>query len=206
MLDWGLRLVLLLALPCALALLIFPRGLVSVLYHYGQFSADDVAMTVLALRGYGVGLLGLVGIKVLAPAFYARQDIRTPVKIAVGVLVATQAMNLVLVPWLGHAGLALSIGLGAWINAAFLLTRLLRLGVLKPRTGWKAFGLRVAAANVALGAALAWAALGIDWTGLQAHWGLRAAAVAGVLGGVALLYFAVLALCGLRPRDLVRRA
>ncbi len=206
MLDWGLRLVVLLALPCALALLVFPQGLVSVLYHYGAFGADDVAMTVLALRGYGVGLLGLVGIKVLAPAFYARQDMRTPVKIAVGVLLATQAMNLLLVPWLGHAGLALSIGLGALVNAGFLLHRLLRLGVLQPQPGWGVFALRVAAANLALGAALAWAARGIDWIGLQAQWGVRAGAVALVLGGVALLYFGVLALCGLRPRDLVRRA
>jgi putative peptidoglycan lipid II flippase len=127
------------------------------------------------------------------------------VKIAVGVLVATQALNLVMVPWLGHAGLALSIGLGAVINAGFLLGGLLRRGAYSPQPGWLAFGAKVAVANLALGAALAWAAQGIDWIGLQAHWGQRAAAVAGVLGGVALLYFVVLAACGLRPRHLVRR-
>jgi len=205
MLDWGLRLVLLLALPCALALLIFPVGLVTVLFHIGKFSANDVAMTVLALRGYGVGLLGIVAIKVLAPAFFARQDTRTPVKIAVGILLATQAMNVVLVPWLGHAGLALSIGLGAIVNASLLLGGLLRRGVYQPQPGWLGFAWRVALANVALGAALAWAATGVDWIGLQAHWGQRAAAVAGVLGGVALLYFGVLAACGLRPQQFVRR-
>ena len=205
MLDWGLRLVVLLALPCALALLIFPQGLVSVLYHYGQFRAEDVAMTVLALRGYGVGLLGLVAIKVLAPAFYARQDLRTPVKIAVGVLLATQALNVVLVPWLGHAGLALSIGLGALVNAALLLGGLLRRGVYQPQAGWLGFGWRLALANAALGLALGWAAWRIDWIGLQAQWGLRAAAVAAVLGGVALLYFAVLLACGVRPRQFLRR-
>ncbi len=205
MLDWGLRLVLLLALPCALALLLFPRGLLAVLYHYGAFSADDLAMTALALQGYGVGLLGLVGIKVLAPAFYARQDVKTPLRIAIGVLLATQAMNLVFVPWLGHAGLALSIGLGALVNAGMLLTGLLRSGVFRPRPGWARFGAQVLAANVALGAVLGWAGQGIDWIGLQAHWGQRALAVAAVLGGVALLYFAVLAACGLRPREFVRR-
>ena len=205
MLDWGLRLVVLLALPCALALLLFPQGLVTVLFHYGAFGAQDVAMTVLALRGYGVGLLGLVAIKVLAPAFYARQDIRTPVKIALGVLLATQALNVVLVPWLGHAGLALSIGLGALVNAAFLLAGLLRRGLYRPRPGWLGFGARLALANVAVGAALAWAAQAVDWTGLQPHWGQRAAAVAAVLAGVALLYFAVLLACGLRPRDFTRR-
>ena len=205
MLDWGLRLVVLLALPCALALLVFPRGLVTVLYHYGAFRAEDVTMTVLALQGYGVGLLGIVAIKVLAPAFYAQQDVRTPVKIAIGVLLATQAMNVVLVPWLGHAGLALSIGLGALVNAALLLSGLLRTGVFKPQPGWLAFAARVGLANLALGLALAWAAQSIDWIGLQAHWAQRAAAVAAVLGGVALLYFAVLVASGLRPRQFMRR-
>ena len=195
MLDWGLRLVLLLALPCALALLLFPVGLVTVLFHIGQFSAHDVQMTVLALRGYGVGLLGLVSLKVLAPAFFARQDVKTPVKVGVGVLIATQALNLVLVPWLGHAGLALSIGLGALVNAGFLLAGLLRRGVYRPLPGWGGFTARVLLANLALGAGLAAAAQGIDWIGLQAQWGLRVAAVA-----------AVLAACGLRPGQFMRRA
>jgi putative peptidoglycan lipid II flippase len=205
MLDWGLRLVLLLALPCALALLLFPRGLVSVLYHYGAFDARDVSMTVLALQGYGVGLLGLIAIKVLAPAFYARQDIRTPVKIAIGVLAATQAANLVLVPWLGHAGLALSIGLGAWFNAGLLLAGLLRRGAYRPQPGWWRFGAQVLLANLALGGVLWWAGRSIDWIGLQAQWGQRAGAVAAVLGGVAVLYFAVLLLAGLRPRQFLQR-
>ena len=206
MLDWGLRLVLLLTLPCALALLVFPKGLVTVLFHYGKFNAQDVAMTMLALRGYGAGLLGIVAIKVLAPAFYAQQDIRTPVKIAIGVLLVTQAFNGVLVPLLGHAGLALSIGLGAMVNAGLLLTGLLRRGVYKPAPGWGGFVWRVLLANLALGGALAWAASSIDWVGLQAHWGLRALAVAGVLGGVMLLYAAVLMACGVHPRQFMRRA
>jgi putative peptidoglycan lipid II flippase len=152
-----------------------------------------------------VGLLGLIAIKILAPAFYAKQDIRTPVKIAIGVLVATQLMNLVLVPWLGHAGLALSIGLGALVNAGLLLAGLLRSGIYTPRPGWGGFVARVLLANVLLGAGLAWAAQGIDWIGLQAQWGQRAGAVAGVLGGVAVAYFAVLGLCGFRLGDFTRR-
>jgi putative peptidoglycan lipid II flippase len=206
LLDWGLRLVLLLTLPCALALLIFPVGLVTVLYHYGRFSAVDVAATVMALRGYGVGLLGIVSIKVLAPAFYARGDIRTPVKIAIGVLLATQALNLVLVPWLGHAGLALSIGLAALVNAALLLHGLLRRRTYVPAPGWGGFALKVLLANVVLGAVLAWAAHHVDWIALQASAWQRAGWVALVLGGVALAYFAVLAACGMRPRHFMRRA
>ncbi len=205
MLDWGLRLALLLALPCTLALLIFPTALVAVLYHHGAFGAADLAMTVRALQGYGVGLLGLVAIKVLAPAFYARQDVKTPVRIAIGVLVATQALNLVLVPWLGHAGLALSIGLGAMVNAGLLLAGLLREGVYRPRPGWGRFAAQLAVANVLLGGLLAWAGLGIDWIGLQAQLGLRMAAVAAVVLSVASAYFAVLTVLGLRPRDFARR-
>lgn len=205
MLDWGLRLVVLLALPCAVALIVFPQALIAVLFHYGAFDAEDVRQTTRALMGYGAGLMGLVAIKVLAPGFYAREDTKTPVKIAIGVLIATQAMNAVFVPWIGHAGLALSIGLGAVANAGFLLAGLLRRGVYRPSPGWAGFALRVGLASLALGAALAWAARAVDWVGLQAQPGLRALWMAGVLGGVALLYFALLAAAGLRPRQFVRR-
>ena len=104
-----------------MALLVFAKPLVAVLYHYGRFSPNDVQQTVLALSCYGVGLMGLVGVKVLAPGYYAQMDIRTPVRIAISVLLLTQLLNLAFVPWLAHAGLALSIGLAAMVNAAWLL-------------------------------------------------------------------------------------
>ncbi|RZI84228.1 MAG: murein biosynthesis integral membrane protein MurJ, partial [Rubrivivax sp.] len=151
LLDWGLRLVLLLALPCAVALLLFAQPLVTVLYHYGRFTALDVQQTVLALGGYGVGLMGLVGIKILAPGFYATQDIRTPVRIGISVLVITQLLNLVFVPWLGHAGLALSIGLASLVNAGWLLIGLRRAGRYQPSPGWGLFALRVVVASALLG-------------------------------------------------------
>jgi putative peptidoglycan lipid II flippase len=194
-----------LAMPCALALMVFPQALVSVLYHYGAFSANDVSMTVRALMGYGVGLLALIAIKILAPGFYARQDMRTPVRIAIGVLIFTQLMNLVFVPWIGHAGLALSISLGALVNAAFLLSGLLRLGVYRPRPGWGGFVLRVLLACGVLGGVLAWAARAIDWIGLQALWGQRAGWMALVLSGSVVLYFGVLWASGLNLRQFVRR-
>jgi putative peptidoglycan lipid II flippase len=203
LLDWGLRLVLLLALPCAVALLVFPQPLVAVLYHYGAFTPRDVAQTVTALMGYGVGLMGLIAVKILAPGFYAQQDIRTPVKIAIVVLIAVQAMNLVFVPWLGHAGLALSIGLGALVNAAWLFVGLRRRGAYTPSPGWGGFALRVGVATTALGALLWWAARHVDWIGTAGP--LRAGLLAAVLAGAAALYFGVLLACGLRPRQFMRR-
>lgn len=205
LLDWGLRLSVLLALPCAAALIVFPRPLVTVLYHYGAFSAGDVAKTVTALMGYGVGLLGLVGVKILAPGFYARQDIRTPVKIAVVVLAATQLMNLVFVPTLGHAGLALAIGLGALVNSTWLLVGLRRRGLYRPMPGWGGFLARVAAATALLAVALWLADRHIDWIGLQRHWAQRAGLLAAVLAGVALLYFGTLRATGLNLRAFSRR-
>lgn len=204
-LDWGLRLVLLLALPCAVALLVFPTPMVSVLYHYGQFSERDVQQTVRALMGYGVGLMGLIGVKVLAPAFYARQDIRTPVKIAVAVLILTQLMNLLFVPQLGHAGLALSIGLGALVNATWLFIGLRRQGTYVPAAGWPGFSLRVVCASALLGGALAAAAVGIDWVGLGSQRLLRVGLLAACLAGVGLLYFLTLWLMGIRLKDFRRR-
>jgi putative peptidoglycan lipid II flippase len=205
MLDWGLRLVLLLALPCALALLIFSKALVSVLYNYGAFTAHDVQQTTVALMGYGVGLLGLVAIKVLAPGYYASQDIRTPVRIAVAVLVITQLFNLAFVPHLAHAGLALSMGLGALVNAIWLLWGLVKNGTYVMSAGWPRFVLQVLTACAVLGAWLWWSAQYWDWTALHATPLLRVGLLLLVLAVSALSYFATLAVTGLKLRALMRR-
>lgn len=206
LLDWGLRLSVLLALPCAMALLVFPEPLVAVLFHRGAFTASDVAQTVRALQGYGVGLMGLIAIKILAPGFYARQDIRTPVRIAVVVLVLTQVLNALFwffVPSLQHAGLALSIGIGALVNAGWLFIGLRRGGVYTPSPGWAAFGARVVVATALLTALLAWGARHVDWIGLPG-W-TRVGWLTILLGGAAVLYFGSLLAMGLNLRQFVRR-
>ena len=205
LLDWGLRLVLMLALPCAVALLVFSRPMVSVLYHYGAFSARDVQQTVTALMGYGVGLMGIVGVKVLAPGFYARQDIRTPVKIAVVVLVLTQLMNLLFVPQFAHAGLALSIGIGALVNAGWLFIGLRRAGLYQPEPGWAGFSARVVVATALMGAGLYWAAQHLDWIAMRTEPWLRIGALAACLAGAGLVYFLSLAVAGIQLRQFARR-
>ncbi len=196
LLDDGLRAVTVLALPCAVALLIFSKPLASVLYHYGAFTDRDLTQTSLALMGYGVGLIGLVAIKVLAPGFYASQDTRTPMRIALGVLVLTQLLNLVLVPWLGHAGLALAIGLGALVNASALCVGLIRQGRFHPRPGWARYVAQVVMACALLALPLMWFSQVIDWAAWRVTPWARIAALA-----VALLIAAVtygLALWALR--------
>ncbi len=205
LLDWGLKLTLLLGLPAAVGLALTADGLVATLFHYGQFSATDVAQTQLAVVSYSVGLIGLLAVKILAPGFYAQQDLRTPVRIAIVVLVATQLMNLALVPLLQHAGLALAIGLGACLNAAALLWGLLRRGTYRPGAGWLAFSLRALPALAALAAWLLWSGQRIDWIALQATPMLRVATLGGVVAGGGLAYFGVLLALGMRPAHLRRR-
>jgi putative peptidoglycan lipid II flippase len=205
LLDWGLRLVVLLAVPCAVALLTFAQPLVAVLYHYGAFTAADVQRTASALMGYGAGLIGLIAIKVLAPGFYARQDIRTPVKIAIVVLILTQVLNYLLVPHLAHAGLALAIGIGAMVNALFLLIGLMRRGAYKPSPGWARFGLQVMAASALLAVFLMWVAARVNWLGFEGQALQRVGLLAlCVLGGV-LVYFLTLLVAGLNLRQFVRK-
>lgn len=205
MLDWGLRIVVFLAVPCAVALLTFSRPLVAVLYHYGAFTDRDVHQTSIALMGYGAGLLGLVAIKVLAPGFYASQDIKTPVKIAVAVLVITQLLNLVLVPWFAHAGLALAIGLGAMINAGWLLVGLRRRGSYKPEPGWGVFLLQVLVASVLLAGFLSWAAGHFGWTEMRVDAFKRIGLLALILCGSAAIYFGAVMATGLRLGQFIRR-
>ena len=205
MLDWGLRLVVLLAVPCAVALLTFSRPLVAVLYHYGAFTDHDVQQTTSALMGYGAGLVGLIAIKVLAPGFYASQDIRTPVKIALVVLVFTQLLNLALVPVLQHAGLALAIGIGALLNASWLLIGLRRRGSYQPAPGWGLYALQVLAASALLAVFLMWASSAFHWTQLQSASLKRIGLLVLFLMGSAVIYFGALWASGLRLRQLVRR-
>jgi putative peptidoglycan lipid II flippase len=205
MLDWGLRLVVLLAVPWSAALLVFAQPLVATLFHYGAFRDTDVSQVSLALAGYGVGLIGLVAIKVLAPGFYADRDMRTPVRIAIMVLVITQLLNIALVPAFRHAGLALSIGIGALINAGALLVGLIRRGSYTPSPGWGRFALQVLVATALLTAFLVWAAGGFAWVGLRAHALQRVGLMGLVLVGSAAIYFAALRLTGLKLRQFVTR-
>jgi putative peptidoglycan lipid II flippase len=206
LLDWGLRLTLLLALPAAVGLAALSKPLIAALFNYGEFNAANVAAATAPLMAYAAGLLGIIMVKILAPAFYARQDIRTPVKIAVGVLIATQLMNLVFVPLLGVAGLALSIGMGACINAVFLYTGLRKRRIYMPHAGWLGFFLKVVLAVALMGAAAWFSQAQLDWAALRAHPVLRIGALLLIIGLSAAVYFAVLFGLGFRPRDFTRRA
>lgn len=205
LLDWGLRLTLLLALPAAAALAVLAVPLITTLFNYGAFGANDVLMTQRALVAYSLGLVGLILVKVLAPGFYARQNIKTPVKVAIFTLVATQMMNLAFIIPLGHAGLALAIGLGACINAGLLLHLLKKQRIYQPQPGWVAYILRVMLA-VALMAAMLFYAMGEAQWWLAAGFIDRLMRLSLLVGGGIALYFAALGLMGFRPRQFVRRA
>jgi putative peptidoglycan lipid II flippase len=206
LLDWGLRLTFLLALPAAVGMAAMAEPLIATMFHYGKFTASDVHRAAAPLMAYSAGLVGIILVKTLAPAFYARQDIRTPVRIAVGVLVATQLMNLVFVPLLGVAGLALSIGLGACINAAFLYAGLRRRGIYTPLAGWPAFFARLALAVGVMGAVAWFCQAQLDWAALRAQPLMRAGALFGIVAVAAASYFAVLFALGFRLRDFKRSA
>jgi putative peptidoglycan lipid II flippase len=205
LLIWGLQLTFLLAAPCAIALFIFGEPLAAVLYHYGKFSALDVLMTQRALAAYGVGLIGLILVKILAPGFYSRQDIRTPVKIGLLVLVATQLANLVFVPWLGHAGLALSVGAGACLNAALLWLGLHRRGAL-PGAAWLKYLGQLLLALIPFALLLYYAATAHDWIALQSSPWIRVGLLATWLAAAAVVYFAALWLVGIRWQKFLRHA
>ncbi len=204
LLDWGIRLSLLLAVPSSVGLAVLSKPLIATLFMYGKFSALDADMTQRALIAYAVGLTGLIVVKVLAPGFYARQNIKTPVKIGITTLIATQLMNLAFIGPLAHAGLSLSIGLASCLNAGLLYYQLKKHGIYRADTGWGRFirQLLVACAVMA-GVLLAiQAGFAIDWHGhswQRALWLLLLV----VVGAIA--YFGALFAQGLRPQQFMRR-
>lgn len=206
LLDWGLRLTFLLALPCAAALALLGIPLISTLFHHGAFEAGDVFMTRQALVAYSIGLLGLILVKVLAPGFYARQNIKTPVKIGIITLVATQLMNFVFLrAGLNHAGLALAISLGACLNAGLLFYKLRQHRIFSPQPDWLPFLVKLALALAAMALVL-WFAMGNETYWLTSGVAARIARLALLVVLGAAVYLGSLWLLGFRLRDFSKRA
>ncbi|MEZ0232151.1 MAG: murein biosynthesis integral membrane protein MurJ [Methylophilaceae bacterium] len=200
LMDWGLRLTLILTLPAAVALAVLAVPLVTGLFHYGAFTSHDVSMTCQALMAYSLGLIGLIMVKVLAPAFYARQDIKTPVKIALFTLASTQLMNLAFIGPMKHAGLALAIGLGACLNAGLLYFYLRRANIYQPQAGWWLFLVKLLLAVGVMAVVLFFGAgdtnAWMDYAMLPKLLRLTALILLG-----ATVYFGALWLLGFRLRD-----
>ena len=205
LLDWGLRLTLLLTLPASIGLALLAVPLISTLFLHGAFGANDVLQTRTALVAYSIGLTGLILVKVLAPAFYSRQDVRTPVRIGIMSLIITQLMNLAFIGPFQHAGLALSIGLASCFNASLLYRGLRARGVYQPQPGWRTFGARLAVALLAMSGCIYFAA-GPDTLWLHAGSLERVIRLSALIGGSIVVYFAVLFALGFRIGDFRRRS
>ena len=165
-LDWGLRWLLLLGLPAAVGLLVLAGPIIATLFYSAepgaQFSVHDAQMTAQSLMAFAPGLVGFIGVKVLAPGYYARQEMRTPVRIAVIAMAANVVASLALMGPLGHTGLALATTLSGFVNAGLLLRGLLRERVYCPRPGWGALLAKGLGASLLMGLTLA-LGVGGDW-------------------------------------------
>lgn len=207
-LDWGLRTVLLVALPAALGLGLLAEPITATVYQYGRFTAFDTRMAAWALMAMSLGVPAFMLSKVLAPAFYARQDTRTPMRVAIVTVLTNLLLTVAIVTplWLddvegGHAGIAIATSLAGGVNAALLWRALRRAGLHRPRPGWPVYLLRLSLACVALGATVLWLrhAAG-DWS-LMAP-ATRLVWLAATIGAGALSYAAALLLSGWRPSAL----
>tara|TARA_A100000164_G_C21914215_1_gene777342 strand:+ start:675 stop:2180 length:1506 start_codon:yes stop_codon:yes gene_type:complete len=204
LLDWGLKLTFLLALPAGVGLIILSEPITATLFHYGQFDDLSVKMTSIALAAYGIGLIGIIQVKILAPGFYAKQNIKTPVKIGLGVLLITQIMNLFFVPILNHAGLALSVGIGAIVNSGLLYFLLKKRGIYKPHKGWLKFILKILVGIFILTFLGIWLSSFIDWIALKNYPLIKITALSFIIISCKVFYFLSLYFMGLRPKDFLR--
>ncbi|WP_126322338.1 murein biosynthesis integral membrane protein MurJ [Candidatus Rickettsiella viridis] len=200
-LNWGLRCNLIIGIPASVTMLILSGPLIISLFHYGKFTDHDVFMTQRSVIAYSVGLQAFMLIKVLAAAFYAQQNIRTPVRIGIAALVVNMLLNILLIMPLKHAGLALASSLSAWLNAGLLLQGLRTRGMFQWQSGWLIFMLRLLFANCVLALFLYWTAAALPvW--LSWHWQQRFLHIL-LLGVISIIiYISCLWISGLRFRDL----
>ncbi len=209
--DWSLRWVFLIAVPATLGLVIMAGPMIATLFYYGEFKARDLEMASLSMMAYGSGLLAFILVKVLAPGFYARQDTKTPVKIAIKAVVIGMGLNVVFVVpmvWFdmagAHAGLALATACSALINAGLLYYFLRKENIFVLQSGWRSFLLKVAAAALVMSVLLYFYSPALEqwmaWSGWHRAGGLLFWVAAGMAS-----YFTTLLLLGVRVKDLLGR-
>jgi len=206
-LDWGLRVILLLSLPAALALFILAKPILITLFFYGShWSENGVQMSAYSLQAYSLGLLAFMAVKVLVPGYYARQDMKTPVKIGIIAMASNMILNLLFVVplyhWyqIGHVGLAAATTVAAFINAGLLLKGLLREGVFHFSPGWWKLTGRMVLASAAMGAVLL---LSLQYFHQWLHWQWyeRGACLFLICLAGLFSYFASLFILGMRKAD-----
>jgi putative peptidoglycan lipid II flippase len=195
--DWALRLLLLLGVPAAVALVLFGMPLLASFFGYGEFKAIDVLQTQRSLTMLGAGVPAFMMIKVLAPGFYAQQDIKTPVKVGAICMILNTLLCAILIWPLAHAGLALASALVGYVNAGALLVLLWRRGSYQPSEGWLRFSVQLLIANVALATYLIWIS-GDLITWMADTRGTRLLHVLGYVASAGIIYFATLVLTGVR--------
>lgn len=207
-LDWSLRLTVLIAVPAALGLIVLAEPLVATIFYGGVFDERDTHLAAVSLQAFAIGLVGFSFVKILAPAYFAREDTRTPVRMALIALLVNFLLSVALAWWLTaidyeapHAGLALAISVAAIVNAALLYAGLRREGVMVHARGWLALLARFAAANAVMVLALAALERPARWWFAADPW-LRAGWLATTIAAAAAVYFVVLLAAGTRLRHL----
>jgi putative peptidoglycan lipid II flippase len=200
-LDWAVRMVLLIGIPAALALWVLAEPLLATLFHYGAMQTRDILLSAASLRAYALGLLAFMLVKVLAPGYFARQDMKTPVRYGVWAMAANMVFNLALVWHFQHVGLAMATAMSAFLNAGLLGWGLWRQGVWQLAPGWGLWWLRLGLANGVLLAMLLWLRGSVEaWL----HWDLwqRIEHLGLLVAGGVLCYLLVLLLSGMRKYHL----
>ena len=204
-LDWSMRLVMLIAVPAAIGLIVLAEPLLVTLFYGGIFSAFDVAMAGVSLQAFAIGLVGFSFVKILAPAYFARQDTRTPVRYAIIAMSVNLLLSVFLAWYLTftgylatHAGLALATSVAAIINAWLLYNGLRQANILVPDSGWRMFSLRLLVANSFMAVCLIALDRPVEWW-IEANMIARSTQLCAAIAAAAGVYFVALLLLGLRP-------
>jgi putative peptidoglycan lipid II flippase len=204
-LDWGLRVGLFFALPAASALYFLAVPLVSTIFMHGALTSVDAVMAALALQAFAVGLLPLVLVKVLAPAYFAQEDTRTPFRIGVAAVAVNVVLNLALFRIMGHVGLAFATSVAACVNAYLLWRGLHAAGRCRPSNMTGVTMVRCLGGSVVMVGVLAWMTPE-DGAWLATRIFQRALWLLESVAAGALVYLAIVWLSGGRLSHLQHRA
>jgi putative peptidoglycan lipid II flippase len=201
--DWALRIIAMLGIPASAALMVLAMPLLLVIFQRGEFSIDDTYMASYSLMAYGAGLFSFMLVKIFAPAFYSRQDTKTPVKFGIITMVANMVFNLILAWPFSYVGLAMATALSGTLNAVLLYRRLAQLGVYKIQKATWLFLIKVLVSTAVMTTAIVWLSSQLVWE--ESTFYVRVLNLCTVVGVGLVSYLVCLLLVGIRPHQLINK-
>ncbi len=193
-----------LSLPCAFSIMVLASPIIELIYQRGAFTGDDTIKTAAALAAFAVGLPAFILAKIFTPIFYANCDTKTPMKITLQALLVNTLLNVFLMQFIGHVGIALGSSIAAWYNLYLLIRSTHSYGFFRLTAGTKKFITKIFICAIATAASVSGIAKLMHNFFYNETLMMQIISMMTLITSGILIYLALSAISGIITKDILR--